>query len=176
MTINYRRSVDPMSQTGRHYLSDSLTPWWGYWLCATPITIAFDNLPPQGDIIARLEGTSAGTSCWFRLTLNDFLNLKNYSVGLWTKCSAAAQSLRLFIGTDTGLGFATNYYWIYTGGSAPTSWDYKSFNLTDTLPYPPTSYVSRDIAISRVKYLIFYFTTSVGDKIETAGVNIRRLP
>ena len=178
--INYRRSVDPQSQTGRAFISDSLNPWWGTWLNGSgDLTIAYDTLPPDPGVMARLVHPVAAppASSWVRLDLNNPQNLRNKVLEFWLKGVNTDGYLRLFVAYDVVLSFPTAWDYVYAAGETPTAWTKYQINLESLDEYVPGTrpHTSNRLGLVRPSHLILYWNNLAIGNMNIAGFNIRRL-
>ena len=184
--IDMRRSSDPMSQAGRQYLSDSLTPWFGTWYRTggTP-SFAMTGLPDDPSITGRVYYSFQNFHS-MGIEFDTPQNLTNCFLEFWMKCATNDPAIYIYISMNPFATFSTNYRRdkrIYNDGTAPTTWTFHQYSISPTewgqLALTPTTTTTGSFTLvaANVKSILFYLDTMASPPVQMdiAGFNIRRL-
>jgi hypothetical protein len=167
--IDYRTKAGLPSAKPK-YLSDSLTPWYGNWWTSGVLTIAYDDLPPEPGVSARLIfNYAAGGYGSQGINFNTPQQLLDKKVEYWMRMTLNPTSYTTHYSHITGSEFA------YVHGVIPGVWT-KYSQVPVTGCTPPGGSIRSRYAIANAVYRIYEDFNIVGAyRVELAGFNIRRL-
>lgn len=177
MTVNYRRSVNGSNdQLGRHYISDSLTPWWGYWTGgAGGLVIAYDNLP-IGDAIARIYKINLLADDNVSFVFNSSQNIENMVLDVYLKCSS---NIFLYVSRQAYASWTTEYVAHGSLGITANWARYKIMMARNSAGgvYGWNTYVgikaSPNIILNQGKAIVFYNAAGGPNTLEICGMTLR---
>ena len=178
--IDYRRYAGRPSPMP-NYLSDSLTPWYGYWHPGGGVaTLDYTNLP-GGACFAKVVITTDAALRFryvgFRFAVPQ--NIVNSEISFKYKFSrneAVGHSMWI---TTLGSPYAvpTLEHPVGLPSPSPTTWTLFSSPVSTFRPSASSPRLQNDSMASVAKYFYMYgFTFSGPTTMEIACFNIRRLP
>jgi hypothetical protein len=182
---DYRRYAGTPSPKPK-YLSDSLTPWYGYWAshgAGSTISIAYDTLP-IGDALARVFSTQPTVNGGPGIVFNTPQNLNDCYLEIYYKASVAGASGMYIQFNDTVIpllvGYKTVYCFTLGGAVVPTVWTKYTLNISEIrtkVGFGSNLGLTMNLSafLSRVKSIILYSAVVAPLDIIVSGFNIRRL-
>ena len=168
------------------FLSDSLTPWYGYWAshpAAATISIAYDNLP-TGDALARVYSSNlALANGGPGIVFNEPQNLNNCTIELYIKTSAVGATAMYIQFNNTiiplPVGYASVYCYLIPA-AVLTTWTRYTLNVSEIRSKTGFGVLSMPASqmtalLSRVKSIVLY--SSIANPLDTmvSCFTIRRL-
>jgi len=175
MSVNFR-NFGQAKQVLPKYLSDSLTPWWGVWTAVQTTGIAFDDLPPEPGVLARLYRTiNAGDGGAFQFEFNTPQNLNGMAIEFWIKCTTSDPGSLCYTNHVVGGGFLV--YNMYADNAYPIVWT-KLLLPTSVFSYsstPASPYRTGSLARTKTFSMYVHGITAPPVTLSLAGFNIRRL-
>ena len=173
--INYR-SFGQAKQVAPKYLSDQLSGYYGNWACyvAGAPSIAYDNLPPDGSVLARVY-RSLNNDNAIGFDFNEFQFLRELQLDFYLKCSINGPAIYLDAANTPTASLAGAFVLtlLNAAGAAPTVWTKYSIKIQPwNAANNRTNYI-----LARAKCLAFYTATSGTQPytLEVAGMTVRRL-
>ena len=170
-TIDYRQNAG-LPSTMPKYLSDSLGPsFYGSWASGVVVNIAYDNLPPEPDVMGRVYHDVAGFGENLFFTFLTPQNLNGYYLDFWMRYTGPATNISQTVFDVLG---ANTVRFI----AGPAAWTKYTVKIPDSLAVfsgwlnldSPTRMAVRVIELN------WYADPGAGAwRLEVAGVNPRRL-
>ena len=169
MTVNYRRSVNGSNdQLGRKFLSDQIVGYWGTWINFNfTQSIAYDDLPPEPGVMARLIFDSPGAASAMVFQFNAPQNLNGKVYEFWIRKTGGAATFVYYIDKIAG-----TYQYYKNLGNLPAVWTKYTLPVPDVGGVTPN--MSRIDISSQVRQLDITMNIVGAYRIELAGVNFRR--
>jgi len=170
--IDYRRAINPAMQGPmRHYLSDSLTPWYGAWWTSGVLTIAYDDLPSEPGVLARLIfNFAAGGYGTMGIDFNNSRQeLLDKKIEYWMRMTLNPTSYTTHYAHINGSEFA------YVYGVIPGIWTKYSQVPVTGCSNPVGSIKSRYTIANAIRRIYMDFNIVGAYRVELSGFNIRRL-
>jgi len=154
------------------YISDTLTPWCGYWVISAYTSISYSALP-VGDALAKIvmsRPDAGGLNCGFNF--NGKNNLNDYAVDFYIRSTVNPAGNTLWL-------VSPSYNWQIRAplGVMPANWTKFSLQIpSQFVNYAGAFPQGKSYTASLMSNLYFEVTAGVGGcTYEVSGMTFRRL-